>query len=683
MHSFWRRDQIIQIVIILVLLILTPLVLFLVQTSQENRSKAAESSANIVIETNTIVGPLSRPWEALAQGGEGKGRMLEATIFDVRQLKPRYIRIDHIFDQYDIVSKDANGIIQYNFTLLDQTVDDILASGALPLLSLSYMPTELATDSIISAPKSWGDWQLLVQKTIEHYSGQFGKNLINVYYEVWNEPDIFGNYSQYHTLYKYAVMGANNAENTNPFKIGGPVTSVLERPNVLGKVSYVDLFLRFVKNEHLRLDFISWHLYSFKPSEYFSQVEKVNLSLASYPEFLSLPKMITEWGSNSEMDIRHNQLFDAAHTVATIRTLLGRIDLAFSFEIIDGIQSDGTAFSGRWGVLTHDSFGRIKKPRYYALSLLSQLRQQQIKASGENDFIYAISSKDETTISTLLTNYDSRSTHAESVPVTFLGLEKANYTLRKTVLDQAHLSSETTESEIAVTTNQYTITLPMTSNSVVLLELSKVSPIYDFEQGRFGYASDSALLININSRSSHFPVINNIDLSTGTIDVWIKPTWSGNDNKTYTLFEVPLTNQKVFGAYKLTSGFTNTIQFGIWKEGNFPYIPYQNVSINISSWQKDIWQHLSFIYSPNQLGIAVNGVLTKESTYSGIIQPEIGQNFYLGKRADGSSPFMGLFDELRISKTIRTPLLSSNPYVFDLDTITLRHFDNTIDPITQ
>ena len=55
------------------------------------------------------------------------------------------------------------------------------------------MPVTVSTDgTITSPPKKWEEWSLVVEKVVEHYSGREERNLPNIYYEIWNEPDLFG-----------------------------------------------------------------------------------------------------------------------------------------------------------------------------------------------------------------------------------------------------------------------------------------------------------------------------------------------------------------------------------------------------------------------------------------------------------------------------------------------------------
>ncbi|MDZ4209658.1 MAG: hypothetical protein U1C56_00600, partial [Candidatus Curtissbacteria bacterium] len=160
----------------------------------------------------------SEGWRNFAQGGEEKGRQLAPILNQVKTLKPAYIRIDHIYDYYNVVSKDASGNLLFNWTELDLMVKDILAVGAKPFLSLSYMPTQISKNGdITDLPASWFDWEALVTATIEHYSSTSGSGIENVYYEVWNEPDLFGDFKAYGEknyldLYYHSALAASRAK---------------------------------------------------------------------------------------------------------------------------------------------------------------------------------------------------------------------------------------------------------------------------------------------------------------------------------------------------------------------------------------------------------------------------------------------------------------------------------------
>ncbi len=153
-----------HLTLLILLLITLPLLVFSVQQIQQHLLRAVGTPANIVIKTASNLGPLPKPWQALAQGGEEKETMLVKTIPYIKPLTPKYIRIDHIYDFYNLDRGEKNGKMTYDFSRLDRIVDDILATGAKPLLSLSYMPPVISSGDITDPPTNWLDWQEIVKK---------------------------------------------------------------------------------------------------------------------------------------------------------------------------------------------------------------------------------------------------------------------------------------------------------------------------------------------------------------------------------------------------------------------------------------------------------------------------------------------------------------------------------------
>jgi len=441
-------------------------------------SRAAAIKANIVVDATKTSGPFPDRWKALAQGGEESGvRMLENVISQVSGLYPRYIRLDHIYDFYDMVSRDSSGNLFFNFSKLDKTVCDIYNTGAKPFFSLGYMPPTMSDDgSLIGKPKNWDEWIFLVQKTIEHYSSKdtvlpcgalenFWKT--DIYYEVWNEPDLetFGKWrysgeKSYNDLYFYSVKGAQQAQNALPFKIGGPVTTALYK-------NWIQKFLDFVSANNLRIDFLSWHHYSKKTDDFTDDIIKLNKWLGEspkYDKYENLPKIISEWGYDSEKNPIADTEMGAAHTVASLRNLLNaRLELAFLFEI-----KDGPTLS--WGILNYDG---SPKPRYQALKLLNALEGSQLIVDGEGSNVSAIASENEEKIVLILTNYDQSGRNYEAVPVVFKNLVGTIYSLTKKYLDgrlETMLNLQTINREIRLEGEKSII---MQANTIIGLELVK------------------------------------------------------------------------------------------------------------------------------------------------------------------------------------------------------------------
>jgi len=442
------------LIIPLFLLAALPLFLVLVQTAQHYLSQAAGINANIVVDASVSQGPIIPIWQMLAQGGEEKFPF-DKIIPKITQLQPKYIRIDHVFDFYDVVDK-KNGSISYDYSQLDKVVKQIIQTGALPFFSLSYMPPAIAQDGqILNPPQFWADWSTLIQRTIQHYSGQSEFNLTGVAYEIWNEPDLFGNWKiggdkDYRLLYRYAVAGANQTQNTNLFKIGGPATTAPYE-------NWVDGFLNYIAENHLRLDFYSWHRYDYNPLTFLEDVNRVDTWLFQNGAG-QIEKYITESGPDSKNNSINDSQLAAAHLVALSRQLLQRVNGVFTFEIKDGPTS-------HWGLLT--AAGQ-KKPRFNALNLLNNVTGTRLLLEGEGTWITGFAGRDGETIRVILVNLDINQSHLESVPVIITNLENGDYLYKEISLYEKEVGSIRT-----IINNTFTNTILLQPNQILLLELTR------------------------------------------------------------------------------------------------------------------------------------------------------------------------------------------------------------------
>lgn len=466
MSNFLTRrttPKLTQIVSLIALLIFMPLLLLGTREVVTLISRATGTPANIVVNTQLKLEPLDLSfYHAFSQGGEENTDMLAPVVGEVRGLKPKIIRLDHLYDHYDVVGRNGSELT-FNWSKLDAAVDTIVATGAKPLLALSYMPSVIAKDgNVINIPNNWDEWALVVQRTIEHYSGRGGKNIGGIYYEVWNEPDLaqfgswkYGGEKNYITLYRYASIGASRAQNVNAFSLGGPSTTGLYKSWILALVGSGN-----------RVDFLSWHTYQRDPLRFAKDQEDLISWLLPYPNFTLIPQLITEFGFTGDKSTQYGGSYAAAHAAAVIRQLIsGGPTYALSFQPKDGPnQEDGSG----WGLITHEANGKKPKPRYYIYSFIDAMAGTRISLSGEGTWVTGFASTRENVIRVLLINFDTRGAHTENVPVTFGNLTPGTYKLRQ----RFFLGSDTTFTE-TVTEQTFQREILMHASSVVLLELSK------------------------------------------------------------------------------------------------------------------------------------------------------------------------------------------------------------------
>lgn len=452
-----------SIISFLGLIIFLPLFIMAIGQTITLVSRATGKPANIVVDVSNTLEPVKTDfYHAFAQGGEEQSDMLASIAGDVRALQPKTIRIDHLYDNYQVVGRDGN-TLTFDWSRLDPVITTITATGAKPVLALSYMPSVIAKDGIIiNPPNDWNEWAQVVQRTIEHYSGKSERNMNGIYYEVWNEPDLaqFGSWKlggekNYLTLYQHAAAGAANAKNVNTFFLGGPATTGL----------YKNWILALVKSGS-RVNFFSWHSYLSDPERYATDQRNIISWLVPYPSYTLLPKLITEFGFTGSKSNGYGTMYGAAHAAAVIRQLIsGSPTYLMTFQLKDGPeQADGSG----WGLITHDDNGLRKKPRYHLYSFMDAMAGTGLSLTGEGSWVTGFATVRDGVTRVLLVNFDQNGSHSEQVPVKFTHLPGGSYKLRQRFL----LSRDTTTTH-TVETNELAIDVFMPAQSVAILELTK------------------------------------------------------------------------------------------------------------------------------------------------------------------------------------------------------------------
>jgi xylan 1,4-beta-xylosidase len=208
---------------------------------------------------------------------------------------PVYIRAHHLltsgngvaelkFSSTNVYTEDANGKPVYDFKIFDGIFDAYQAAGVRPMVELGFMPEALAADlpnrhepyqvhypkSTVSGksnnpPKDYAKWGELCRVVTAHLIERYGrKEVLQWYFEVWNEPNIdywHTTPEDYWKLYDYAVAGVRNA--LPGARVGGPATT---SPRSDKAALFLKNFLEHVNSgksaangKPLPMDFISFH----------------------------------------------------------------------------------------------------------------------------------------------------------------------------------------------------------------------------------------------------------------------------------------------------------------------------------------------------------------------------------------------------------------------------------------
>jgi hypothetical protein len=301
----------------------------------------------------------------IAQGGESEDPGFFDNIREVgRELGPGLVRLDNIYNHFGIVSRSADGKLTYRWDDFDRVLDGIKAMGKEPFICLSYMPETMSATgtSRVVPPARYEEWAELVAATVQHVN--VDRRLGVRYWEVWNEPNLWGfwqgSYQEYLRLYDVTVEAALKVDPN--IRIGGPAVASYQ-PH------HIDEFMQHEaqQGEKGRVDFVSWHSYGKQPEELASHIRAVREIAGKYPQF-SPELVITEFNvlQGGPLDTSANGATDtAAGAIAFLSSIESmqreRLDKALLFELKDG--AGPKSYWGRWGMLTNDG---LTKPIYHA-----------------------------------------------------------------------------------------------------------------------------------------------------------------------------------------------------------------------------------------------------------------------------------------------------------------------------
>ena len=438
------------LVLVGLLLLTLPLTIPLAQRAWEWVTGASYQAAAIVVDSSRDNGPVRPIWQGVAQGFEkkaGEDFRLAATTGYMRQVGVKYVRIDHLYDGYGVVSRDGVGRLTYDWSKLDAMVGDIVAMGATPYFSLSYMPDTISNSDILDYPKNWGEWGQVVAATVAHYSRDYRGGLANVIYEVWNEPDLFGGWKasysakNYQQLYTVASNAAVSVRGAKPFQIGGPATTGFYTTWVNGFYDSLDA--------SVRIDFFSWHRYSTSVQQFVTDAQQAQQLIA--PKIAKAQSIyISESGVSSDKGSQYDGRWAAAHYLAVnIAMEPSVVDMVMPFEIMDDGSGQGQ-FHGGWGMLTNPAYGAVApKPRYRAMQMMAQMTGTMLPEAGNGTYVTAMAARDPGgVIKILAVNYDPYATHQELFPLTITNLSDGVY-----AVSEQYLSGRTVVNDFTVSNN--------------------------------------------------------------------------------------------------------------------------------------------------------------------------------------------------------------------------------------
>ena len=391
---------------------------------------AAQSTATIQVDITDPRGPMNISRFGLGQGGFAKEQAFNHRTAEIRMLKPAVIRL-FLQEYYDLLPAPG----KYHFSYLDAPIDDILATGAKPLLCITFKPKILfpKIDQDLTEPNSWTAWEDLVYHLVSHYKQRNGGGW---YWEIGNEVDLpSGGGTPYHfspetyiKFYEHTVKAIRRADPSA--YVGGPALAHNKYP-------ILEALLAFCDRNHFPLDFVSWHGYTNDPTWYRRTLDQVHGLLEKYPSIH--PKtVIDEWNIALGMPSPDPRFQPAFIAETTYQMDEGGLDLSCYYHIRDypfaedqflkfypeKMTYEQTIFWDRRSIyLGLFDYTEQARPAYYVFRMLEALTGDRLKVGSDSSTVHSLASVDlkRGTATVMIWNYSDRPTN---VTLLLKGLSK-------------------------------------------------------------------------------------------------------------------------------------------------------------------------------------------------------------------------------------------------------------------
>ena len=161
----------------------------------------------------------------------------------------------------------------------------------------------------------------------------------------------------------------------------------------------------------------------------------------------------------------------------------------------------------------------------------------------------------------------------------------------------------------------------------------------DFAAGRF----DQGIHVEYGDRLS-YPTVGNLDMAEGTVEFWLKPDWDGDDEQSYTFFEM---GYDWFNRMRIMKDGANNLRIMVWDDDT-----EYGVAYNVGDWQAGEWHHIAATWQGDTIALYADGV--QVGTSEGVTMPSsMVDALFVGSAALDPQYAQGVIDEFRISSVAR------------------------------
>ena len=364
------------------------------------------------------------------------------------------VRIYAMFE--DIVYTDEDGKLSYDFRINDLRLDYLVEKGYRILIAYGMMPECLASNPgelsnvsknktrykgkmlFTSKPKDIALWEEICREYTRHIVDRYGEETVSKWYlHCYNEPDCSMFFmkdvpendwmirlDEYFKMYRGFASGVLDI--SDKLFIGGPALA--------NNLHFLDGFLKKIREENLRLDYIAVHNYAGTGS---NNAQEKGFSVENWIEkhleyvntlknngFENTPLLYDEWGmaghgflNIDECPIfiaRENEVYSSYYVKLIGEIVKNNYKIESLMICLSGQHEMTVDFSGFRNFFTMNFFA---KPIYNAHILASKLKSGILESKCDNKNVTVIPTKSENNeYAVILTYCDSA--FSENLPET-------------------------------------------------------------------------------------------------------------------------------------------------------------------------------------------------------------------------------------------------------------------------
>ena len=233
--------------------------------------------------------PLSGNFDAYKEAGIPFARNHDAA-FCASYGGERTVDINAIFPDFDADPYDP---ASYDFACTDAYTQNILEAGTEVFYRLGNKIDHRVKKYDSIPPKDYHKWAVICEHIIRHYNEGWADGFcLNIrYWEIWNEPENGRECwdAPFEDFLPLFEITAKHLKGLFPdLKIGGPAFATG------GVDKKTELFLGYMREHDVPLDFFSWHTYRSETAQYTKRILRVREQLDAFG-YTETESILNEW----------------------------------------------------------------------------------------------------------------------------------------------------------------------------------------------------------------------------------------------------------------------------------------------------------------------------------------------------------------------------------------------------